>query len=123
MVTDQDEVMVAADLSANVSNQYSVIVQSPGQSEPTVVSGGSTTQQTFKETLTKPPEKSAIQRYEDMEDTMLDSAVMEGRSSSSSSSEEQTPKADKASKRPMEASGGVAMVMEPNNDKQVRQAF
>ena len=115
MVTEEDQVMIAADVSAELSSTYSVIVNSPGSQEPTVVAGGSHTQQKFNETLTKPPvKKSMIQRYQDMEESVLDTAAMEGRSSSSSSSNDQEVAKRKDPRQPTNqprdaASPGVAM--------------
>ncbi len=86
VITDEDQVMVAADVTANVSTKYSVVVRSPDKKEPTVVTGDSTIKQTFNETLSKPAEKTAMQKYSDMDEDILSATVMEGKEKSSSSS-------------------------------------
>ena len=87
LIGNEDQVVVAADVTANVSTKYSVVVNTPDASEPTVVTGGSNTTQTFSETLSKPPaEKTALQKYADMDEDILSETVMEGKMHSSSSS-------------------------------------
>ncbi len=108
---------MAADITANVTSKYSVVVNSPESIEPTVVTGGSNTTQTFSETLSKPPtEKTAMQKYSDMDEEVLSATIMEGKahSSSSSSSNASQGKQPKAK----DNLGGVA-TMETNNVKQV----
>ncbi len=91
--------MVACDKTATVTTKYSVVVQASDEGvEPTVVTGETQATSTTKETLTKQPEKkkTAIQRYDEMEEDLISQTVMEGgsvRFSSSSSSNEGEPSA------------------------------
>ncbi len=94
VASKDDQVMVACDASATVTAKYSVVVQSPSnqQQEPTVVSGETETTHTTKETLTRPAEKSAIEKYSSMEEDPLNQAILEGRTSSSSDNGSETAK-------------------------------
>ncbi len=84
------------------------MIRSPTDEEATVVTRGETQSRTAHETLTKPPkEKTAIQKYQDMEESAIDQAALEGRSSSSSDAEEQNPIPKHA--QPQDANGGVAV--------------
>ncbi len=78
---------VACDQTATTNNEFSIVVRSPTDQEPVVVTRESSKSNTVKETLTKPAkQKTAIQRYQDMEESALDQAALEGLPSSSSSS-------------------------------------
>ncbi len=92
LVQDGSSVIVACDQNASTNSEFSIVIRSPTDNEPTVVTRESNQTTTVKETLTKPaPEKTAIQKYQDMEESALDQAALEGLPSSSSSSNEGAP--------------------------------
>ncbi len=95
--TDTMEVTVDASKNVTQTQNYSVVVVNPrtGSPGPVKISGGTTTQVTSHEQLTKEPAsddpdqqnrgnraKSVIKRYEDMEATELDYEPMSSSSSS-----------------------------------------
>ncbi len=106
--------MVTSDKSATTNQEFSIVVRSPKDDGPTVVTGETSQSTTAKETLTKPPQKkTSIQRYEDMEESVLDQKALEGRSSSSSSSEEAAT--NRQGVKPKDAIGGVAQNIAVNS--------
>ncbi len=89
LVEDGATVMVACDQSATTNSDFSIVIRSTTDTEPTVVTQTSTQSKTVHETVTRPPrEKTDIEKYQDMEESALDQRALEGLPSSSSSSNE-----------------------------------
>ncbi len=116
IVPDGASILVSCDKTDTTNSEFSIMIRSPTDQEPTVVTRGESQSRSAHETLTKPPkEKSDIQKYQDMEESALDQAALEGRSSSSSDSADKTPTPMARGAEPEDASGGIAVNLPADN--------
>ncbi len=115
LIADGSSVLVSCDKTTNENSEFSIVIRSTTDQEPTVVRREESHSKSAHETLTKAPkEKTAIQRYEDMEESALDQAALEGRSSSSSdNSVDKTP--INKGQQPEDANAGVAVNKAPDD--------
>ncbi len=108
VASDQTSVVIATEYTSKASGQYSVLVTGtqPGPQQPTVVQGTTSAEASTSETLTRPAmdsdtppgvtrQLSMSEQYSQMEIDPLDTAVLEGKfsSDSSSSNGKQAPRA------------------------------
>ncbi len=113
LVSQEDHVMISADKNTSLDSEYSIVIRSPDASEPTVVTQQTSTSHTTKETLTKAPkEKTTMEKYQDLDEDLIDEAAMEGRSSSSSGS-------DPKNKSPIASGSGIGKKLRQREQDEV----